>query len=164
MLEGLAARIGTVGRLADLLSQPRANAKVELASYLRQVSEAAVSVPSAAGAIELRFDGEAGCWVTADEALSLGLIVDELVTNAVRYAHPTGVAGMIRVSCSRTCARFIRVAVSDDGVGLPEGLDPRESNHFGMRLVHSLATELRAAIAFADSGLGLSVAVQIPAR
>jgi two-component sensor histidine kinase len=94
--------------------------------------------------------------------LSIGFIVVELVTNAVKYAHPTGVAGEIKVACAQDPDGTITVAVSDDGVGLPEGMDPMKADSLGLRIVRSLAAQLGARVSFAHDALGLSCVLQIP--
>ena len=70
-----------------------------------------------------------------ERTLSLGFIVVELVTNAVKYAHPTGVAGEIRCDVSSAPDGRITVEVSDDVVGLPEGMDPMKASSLGLRVV-----------------------------
>ena len=163
ILEGLGSRINTVARLHHLLTDGDQNAPVDLARYLRDVSEAAVSALSLAGQMELRFALEAGCAMPAPMARSVGLIVAELMINSVRYAHPSGVAGKIRVGCRTTPDGLAVVEVSDDGVGLPEGFDPATDGHLGLRLVRSFADQLAATCDFNSSPLGLSVTLRIPA-
>lgn len=168
MLEQFGGRLETVARLHRLLAHPRQGLAIDLADHLREISDATASALSFAGQSELRLETEPSCVVTPHVALLMGLIVAELVTNSLKYAHPSGVAGVITISC-RQCptgtgpAGTIIVVVSDDGVGLPEGMDPRTSSQLGLRLVRSLADELRANISFDDRALGLSVTLQMPA-
>ena len=161
MLQEFGGRVDAVARLHRLLANPGQPATVDLVDYLRGVAEAVVATMSSTGLIDLRFEGEPGCLISSKRALSLGFIVGELVTNAVKYAHPTGISGQIGVSCHRGADGRIAVEVSDDGVGLPDGLDPAESTHLGLRLVRSLAQQLDAKIAFDDDGLGLRVVLSI---
>jgi len=65
------------------------------------------------------------CAVTAVEAALIGLIVDEAVTNSIKYAHPTGVPGRVTVECQQDHRGGITIEVADDGVGLPENFDPK---------------------------------------
>jgi len=95
--------------------------------------------------------------------VTVGLIVGELVTNALKYAHPAGVFGEIIVGCTDAGDRLV-IEVADDGVGLPEGFDAAKNAGLGLRLVHSLAEQLRATLMFNDSGTGLSVTPLVPAR
>jgi two-component sensor histidine kinase len=160
MLQEFGGRVDAVARLHRLLANPGQHA-IDLADYLRGVAEAVIVTMSCNGQADLRFEGEPGCSISSKRALSLGLIVGELVTNAAKYAHPTGIRGQITVGCRRDPDGRIVVEVSDDGVGLPDGLDPMESTHLGLRLVRSLAQQLGAEITFENDGLGLCVALSI---
>ena len=161
MLQEFGGRVDAVARLHRLLANPGQHATVDLADYLRGIAEAVIATVSFAGHADLRFDCELGCTISSKRALSLGLIVGELVTNAVKYAHPTGIGGQITVGCRRDPQGCIVIEVSDDGIGLPDGLDPMKSADLGLRLVRSLAQQLGAKIAFEDDGLGLRVMLTI---
>jgi len=161
MLQEFGGRVDAVARLHRLLSNPGQPASIDLGDYLRSVAEAVIATVSGVGEVDLRFEAESGCLISSKRALSLGLIVGELVTNAIKYAHPTKIAGQISVSCRKDDDGRIVIEVSDDGVGLPDGLNPMESTHLGLRLVRSLAQQLDARLAFDDDGLGLRVSLSI---
>jgi two-component sensor histidine kinase len=163
MLGELGARLDTVARLHRLLAGAGQGTPIDIAAYLREVAEAVVSSLAVAGSVELRLASDAGCFVTPEAALSLGLIAGEMVTNAVKYAHPTGVAAQITLACRGGADGSIAIEVSDDGVGLPEGLDPMKDGHLGFRLVRSLAEQLGAAIAFHSGPLGLCFELHLAA-
>lgn len=80
-------------------------------------------------------------------AVPLGLILNELVTNALKYAYPGGAAGEVRVELART-GDGIRLSVADDGAGLPKDFDPAESGGTGMSLVRMLAAEIDGKLTF----------------
>jgi len=162
ILEGFGGRIDTVARLHHLLTDADQRAAIDLADYLRDISDAAVSALSSAGRMDLTFALEGGCLVAAQRARGLGLIVAELVVNSVKYAHPAGVDGKIGVGCRRSRDGTIVVEVSDDGVGLPEGFDPMTGGHVGFHLVRSFADQLGASCSFASGPLGLSVQIEMP--
>jgi PAS domain S-box-containing protein len=73
----------------------------------------------------------------------LGLVVNELVTNAYKYAFAGRSRGQVRVSLRRR-GESLDLSVADDGVGLPPDLDPRSSESFGMGLVRILAQQMQA--------------------
>jgi two-component sensor histidine kinase len=77
--------------------------------------------------------------IDPDRAVAIGIIVNELVMNAVKYAYPDG-AGPIHVEL-RSCADGLELAISDDGVGLQVKQDPR-STGMGQRIVGAMATKL----------------------
>lgn len=162
LLEEISHRIEAVGRLHRLLANLDSGSDVDLADYLCDVSQAVVSSLTATGSARLTQDSDAGCLVAAERALPLGLIVGELVTNAVKYAHPAGVEGTIMVSCRRR-GHSIVVQITDDGVGLPDDFNPAHADSLGLRLTRSLAAQLGATLAFRNGGTGLSVELALPA-
>ena len=149
-------------RLHRLLAESPAEAAVNLGEYLPDVSTAIVAALAEGCDIRLRFACDPRCLVSPERALSIGYAVVELVTNAVKYAHPTGVAGEIAVACSQGPDGTITVEVSDDGVGLPEGMDPMTADSLGLRLVRSMCTQLGGRVGFEDNMLGLSCVLQMP--
>jgi PAS domain S-box-containing protein len=80
-----------------------------------------------------------------DRAIPCGLIINELVSNALKYAFPGQRRGTIRVEVSRDDSSY-HVVVGDDGVGLPGALDWRKASTLGLRLVRDLAQQLNGAI------------------
>jgi hypothetical protein len=102
------------------------------------------------------------CAVTSDEATMIGLIVGEAVGNAIKYSHPTGVAGKITVQCRHQDKGGIAIDVIDDGVGLPENFDPELDGDVGFRMMRALSERLEAALAFESSSLGLGVSLHMP--
>lgn len=74
-------------------------------------------------------------------AVSLGLVLNELVTNALKYAYPAGARGVIAIELLKA-GEEISLRVSDRGRGLPAGLDPAASRSMGFTLVRLLAEQL----------------------
>lgn len=77
--------------------------------------------------------------IDPDRAVAIGIIVNELVMNAVKYAYPDG-AGPIHVDL-RSCKDGLELAISDDGVGLQVKQNP-QSTGMGQRIVSAMATKL----------------------
>ncbi len=162
ILAELGGRVDAVARLHRLLAENPVEAAVNLGEYLEDISAAIVAALSDDHVIQLQFACDPHCFVPPERALSIGFIVVELVTNAVKYSHPTGVAGEITVGCEQRPDGTITVEVSDDGVGLPEGMDPMKANSLGLRVVRSLAAQLGARVEFEHDALGLSCVLQMP--
>lgn len=99
--------------------------------------------------------------VPAEKAAPLALMVNELLTNAIKHAYKDrdpGDSGTLGVNLSRRDGHF-RIEVSDDGAGMPL----RDSTgSFGLRLVNSLARQLGADIEWKDAGPGTRVIIRLP--
>ncbi|HEX4168804.1 MAG TPA: PAS domain S-box protein [Bryobacteraceae bacterium] len=80
-----------------------------------------------------------------DQAVPCGLILNELITNALKYAHPEGRRGEIRIMLKQMATGEVALTVSDDGIGLPVDFDQRKSKSLGMTIVQILAKQLGAA-------------------
>jgi PAS domain S-box-containing protein len=81
-----------------------------------------------------------------DTAIPCGLIINEIVSNALKYAFPTGSSGEISVELTPITDDKFLLIVRDDGVGLPENFDWRNSNSLGLKLVNDLTRQLDGTI------------------
>lgn len=159
LVEELGQRLDAVGRLHGRLS--RLDGPVDFADYLHDIAKSAARGLSYTGCTHLNFDMSEACVVSARAAPLVGLAVSELVMNAVKFAHPAGVAGELLIACNRR-DDVIVIEVTDDGVGLPEGFDPAVDGQFGLQLLRSLAAQLKARLEFHNTELGLRVRLSLP--
>ena len=90
------------------------------------------------------------------------LVVGEIVMNAIKHAHPTGLPVSISVTCERNADGSIGLEVADDGIGLPENYDPMTSTGLGMRLIRTLCEKLDAGLQIESDSLGLTFRMRIP--
>jgi two-component sensor histidine kinase len=95
-------------------------------------------------------------YVPIDTAVSCGLIINELVSNALKYAFPGDRRGEIRIELSTDGSSAVRLAFSDDGVGLPEGFVVERDGHLGMRIMLNLAKGRLRADVSTRSGNGFA--------
>ncbi len=79
--------------------------------------------------------------VTAKQSLPIGIIINELVTNSLKYAFPDMVSGTIRVSIRKIKDNYLRIEVKDDGKGIPEEVIQNKHYGFGLTLVDSYNTQ-----------------------
>lgn len=162
LLEEVCGRIETVGRLHRLLAQTRGDEPIDLSDYLAQVAQAAVASMAQDERISLAMRSTARCEIAPSLALPIALMVGEMVTNAVKYAHPTGIGGCIHIGCHHAPGGGQVIRVTDDGVGLPEGFDPAIDGGLGMRVMRNLAKQMRGSLTFDESGIGLTVSLVLP--
>ncbi|MBN1436058.1 MAG: PAS domain S-box protein [Sedimentisphaerales bacterium] len=79
-----------------------------------------------------------------DKAIPCGLILNELLSNAFKYAFPQGRTGRVCVELGRDSQGLVHLAVTDDGVGFPPDFDPDRTKSLGLRLIRSLSRQLDA--------------------
>lgn len=77
------------------------------------------------------------------QAIPLGLIINESIVNAIKYAFPNGQEGIVSISLQHEGADQLLLNISDNGVGLPADIDIMEHNSLGLDLVRGLAKQLK---------------------
>lgn len=82
-----------------------------------------------------------------DVAIPCGMIINELVSNSLKHAFPSGRVGTIRVEVRESADRLVIISVADNGVGLPAALEPGETGTLGLQLVFMLAEQLHGKVA-----------------
>ncbi|MGH8178666.1 MAG: sensor histidine kinase [Steroidobacter sp.] len=101
--------------------------------------------------------------VAVDAAIPCGLILSELITNALKHGFPQGRSGCISIELRQTDRNRLFLAVSDDGVGLPEGFDPAHCDSLGMQLIQTLAAQIGGEFSVQDGGGGARFQLIFPA-
>lgn len=132
----LAARIGAIAMLHDLLYRPEASA-ADLGTYVATLCENVVRSFGAERQVSLRCD-VSEVPLDLDWGVPLGLVVNEILTNAMKHAFPDGRKGMISVRLRPERQQY-RLTVADDGVGLP---DAPPGSGMGLRLIEVFARQL----------------------
>jgi two-component sensor histidine kinase len=97
-----------------------------------------------------------------DRAVSLGVIVTELVTNACKYAYPTG-GGEVRVVLRRIDDDVFLLAVEDDGCGIPEDAVPRGTG-LGTKLIRAMAQSLHSIVEYDPAHAGVRATLRAAVR
>jgi two-component sensor histidine kinase len=157
------SRVRTMGSVHERLYRSRDLARIDIAEYVRGlVGEAFASYGLDPGAIRLhlRVDEIA---MEADTAIPCGLIINELVSNALKHAFPGGRQGSLYVDLRRAEGSQIALTVRDDGIGLPPENDLARSQSLGLELVRALVRQLGGTLAL-GGGLGAEVTVLFPAQ
>ena len=160
-LERVSHRIAALGRLYSMLGESHSVEEVDAASYLealcRDLIESVQKENGPSIALKIDIENEP---LPFDRAIPLGLIVNELVTNAVKYAFPSETRGTVVVTLKRVPGE-LRLTVADDG----QGADPRRADSgLGGRLVDIFARQLGGQIERESGNKGTSVCLTLPSR
>jgi len=158
-LERVSHRITALGQLYSTLSKADTVEAVDAATYLDELCRDLIASVHKEGdtSIILKTDFESELLPT-DRAIPIGLIVNELVTNAVKYAFPGEAKGTVMVTLKRVPGE-LRLTVADDG----QGLDPRRvDSGLGGRLVDGFAQQLGGLVERKSDSRGTTVHLILP--
>jgi PAS domain S-box-containing protein len=132
-------RIRSMALIHEQLYHSEDLARIDFAGYLRNLSNTLLrSYTDTAAAVTLKVEAEP-VLLRVGTAIPCGLIVNELVSNCLKHAFVQGSSGEIRVGLSRGPEHQYTLRVADNGKGLPEELDFRNSPSLGLRLITNLA-------------------------
>jgi PAS domain S-box-containing protein len=87
-----------------------------------------------------------GVQLSVDQAIPCGLLINELVTNALKHGFPSGRRGLIRVLLCADRSGTLHLTVADDGVGIPRDFDLHDTRSLGLDLIFTFAEQLDAVI------------------
>jgi two-component sensor histidine kinase len=158
-LSEASGRVSAIGRAYERLSYDADVENIDLAPYLQEVC---ADVISGVSHCKLNLDAAPGMQLDPDRAISLALLVNELVTNAVKHALSDRPYGHIWVRLVRHDENTALISVRDDGVGLPADFDLSKSRGLGMRIVAGLAKQLEAAVSYRGDVDGTEFVLKVP--
>ena len=163
LLEGIAARINTIGQLHRLLSHVPTDGVTNLKPHLLDVTNALVAALSSEDQLVRVEHSGSDCLVLMRQVQPIILILCEVFINAMKYAHPAGVPLVMTVDCRTANDGRLVLTIGDDGVGLPEAFNLATHGGLGFKVMRSLAAEIGAEFQIETSNLGLSFRVSLPA-
>jgi two-component sensor histidine kinase len=143
VLGEMQSRIWTMALLHESLYRTGTFASVDLGSYLRRLcTHAFQSQSTRSGEVQLVLNlgsVQAGM----DQAISCGLLINELISNSLKHGFPAGVSGLVSIDLQPLDgANHWRLRVSDTGVGLPENFEDKRKNSLGLQLAGDLARQI----------------------
>ncbi|WP_420738210.1 sensor histidine kinase [Bradyrhizobium japonicum] len=147
-LQNASLRVATIAQVHDHLWRGSRIGFIELADFM---SELCKKLRGNTGGHTLHCHADS-MLVSADHAIPLGLLINELVTNAVKYAYPED-GGEIKVS-AREVEGHLRVEISDEGTGLPEGFDlEKPSASLGFKVIAGMVRQLQGRLTIVSDHL-----------
>jgi two-component sensor histidine kinase len=146
-----------MARVHDLLSKSEKAQRVDVSVYVADLCQALRPITENDERIRLEATMEDAILVDADTAVPLGIVLTELITNAVKYAFPAPRSGTILVQARRSQPGWIELAVQDDGIGM----STLREGSLGYGLVRSLVQQIRGEIDIRSEG-GLTVTISFP--
>jgi PAS domain S-box-containing protein len=145
-LQECQTRVQAIALIHEKLYQSKDYARVPFSEYAKSLAAnvlSATGVSSTDIVLDLAMEDLS---LAVDKAIPCGLILNELITNAVKHAFPDARQGTIRVQLRRAKEREIVLAVGDDGIGMSATFDLRTSSSLGLSLVYTLVEQLEGRV------------------
>ena len=158
--QAMQTRINAVASLYDVIAKSSAFGPVDMPTYLTGIAGSVrSSLVGEQGGIALVVDAEPLA-INADQAVPVGLLVNELATNAVKYAFPDG-KGRISLAFRRRDGEVV-LSVEDDGVGFDAAANREGSSGMGTRFVDAFVRQIGGVLARASGSKGTTITVRLP--
>lgn len=146
MLKETQRRVKSMSIIHEKLYRASDLAQIDFADYIRELANDLFrSYHISADRITLELT-LADAVLSVETALPCGLILNELISNCLKHAFPAGRTGEIRIELRSPSDGMFVLTVSDNGIGLPQGLDFRTTTSLGLQLVVTLAEQVRGTI------------------
>ncbi len=139
-LQQAAGRIAAVARAHQQIYRSNKIGTLDLGSYLADVCKA---IEASMPACEIDVSVEQGLIISTDRAIPAALLMNELITNAAKYAYTGDEHRRIWVKLSRVLDEAAELSVRDKGIGLPASFDLKSEKRLGMRLVSAFIQQLQ---------------------
>jgi len=155
-------RVKSMALVHERLYQSENIARVDFQEYITNITAMLQSAyPTSMGRISFQTDVQK-IHLNIDQAVPCALIINELISNSLKYAFPSGQTGTIQIFFTIKDHEF-HLLISDDGVGLPHDFDATSSATLGFQLVSILTQQLHGSIEIHREH-GTSVTITFPAR
>jgi PAS domain S-box-containing protein len=154
-------RVKAMALIHERLYQSSDLAKIDFAGYVRNLTGhllRSYKINANTTRLNLQVDSVP---MNLDVAIPCGLIINELVSNAFKYAFPNGEEGEITVYFAEGDNQTIKLVVQDNGAGIPDELNPEASDSLGLKLVRSLTEQLGGSITYLSQN-GFACEIVIP--
>lgn len=158
-LNEAANRIAAIGKAHDQLSYESDIERMDIGQYIKAICK---DLDGSVAHCDVITDTVDGIVIQTDRAISIALIVNELITNAAKYAYKNEDRGKIWIKVSRDGHDTFSLSVRDEGTGLPPDFDLHKAKGLGMRIVAAFAKQVDAAIAVCSQPSGTEFVLTIP--
>jgi two-component sensor histidine kinase len=139
MLNKSQDRIQAMTMVHEKLYSSKDFSRIDLADYVRTLSQDLFkSYKITPGRIDLIIKTDGIVYVDINKAIPCGLILNELISNALKHAFPGGRQGELQITIRETENTEIEIVVRDNGLGLPEDVNIHEPQTLGLDLVSGL--------------------------
>jgi len=139
-------RVISMAMVHEMLYMRDDLSKIEYKSYVKELSEYLIrSLKGTENNVKLKLNIE-DVKLGIDTAIPLGLLINEAITNALKYGIKDDAEGEINIELKQENYRDYVLSIGDNGIGIPEKITFKNTKSLGLKLIHNLARQLRGSI------------------
>ena len=152
-------RVAAIAKAHDQLSRSPNIERMDIGEYIKAICK---DLDASVAHCDVRAEADSGIELETDKAISVALMVNELITNAAKYAYKGRSDGSIWIKVSRAGRDSFAIVVRDEGSGLPVDFDLGKAKGLGMRIISLFAKQLNATVAIGACHPGTQFTITIP--
>jgi len=154
-------RMYSISLIHQKLFQSEEVTMIDVKPYITELVKFLCDTFHFSQAISFEFDIES-VQFDISQAMPLGLIINEAITNIIKYAFPEGQRGIVSIVLKKTADSTYLFSISDNGIGLPEDFELGQSNTLGMVLMRGLSEQLNGTLSvLTKNGVTISVIFEL---
>lgn len=158
-LSEAAYRIAAIGKAHDQLSYSSNTERMDIGIYIKAICG---DLDRSVAHCQVVAEAVDGIAIKTNRAISIALIVNELITNAAKYAYNNETGGTIWINVTRDSQEYFSVTVRDEGDGLPPDFDLQKATGLGMRIVSAFSKQVNATIEVRSLEPGTEFVLSVP--
>jgi len=150
-------RINSMAMVHEKLYLSKNFGEIEISNYIQELSYELVGAYQGDKNLQLELDVDS-LMIEIDSAITLGLLLNELITNTIKHAFPNRNQGAVYINLKLIEGNYIHLNIGDNGVGLPVDFTVRKKNSLGMQLIEGFVKELNGKlITTSDKGANFDI-------
>jgi two-component sensor histidine kinase len=149
-------RMQAIAILHQKLYRTDTSTRINMRSYVNELVDNISSSVADTERMEFHVDVAPDIELDISQSVPLGLILNEGITNSIKYAYGENEKGSIRISLQYTGDRQLQLKIADHGKGLPSGLDAENPHSLGLQLIRLFAEQLEGDLYFINNN-GLEI-------
>ncbi|MBC8184672.1 PAS domain S-box protein [candidate division KSB1 bacterium] len=138
-------RISSMAAIHSQLSHSEDYSTIDYKEYVKKLVSNIFYSSQTSGHVKLHIDLDA-ITMSIDKAIPCGLLINEIVTNALKHAFPENRKGNLRIIMSSLENRNCEIIVKDDGIGIPKNFDIEKTKTLGLKLINMMTKQISGTI------------------
>ncbi len=144
-------RISSISKVHEQLSLSGNTSRVDFSQYIAELTPELINTHGKGGHVIITANVDE-IYLGIKEAVACGLLITEMVSNAMKYAFPDGRRGEIRIRFNQSRQGIYTLMVNDNGIGLPDGFDFENATTLGLELIRELTKQIKGSVSVDSDG------------